>query len=110
MTGSKITSKGQITVPKAVREALALYPGDRMSFDLVNEPCTREDMNEQLSKRGSVPGDVYRKVAKAAAEAIRKENPGRLIIADGNDVGSNVIPDLIGDPEVYVLGFTPARE
>ena len=29
---SKITSKGQITVPKAVREALALYPGDRMGF------------------------------------------------------------------------------
>jgi AbrB family looped-hinge helix DNA binding protein len=32
MTGSKITSKGQITVPKAVRETLALQPGDRMSF------------------------------------------------------------------------------
>ena len=30
--GSKITSKGQITVPKAVRETLALKPGDRMSF------------------------------------------------------------------------------
>jgi antitoxin PrlF len=29
---SKITSKGQITVPKAVRETLALKPGDRMSF------------------------------------------------------------------------------
>jgi antitoxin PrlF len=32
MSGSKITSKGQITVPKMVREALALLPGDRMSF------------------------------------------------------------------------------
>ena len=32
MPGSKITSKGQITVPKAVRETLALKPGDRMSF------------------------------------------------------------------------------
>jgi antitoxin PrlF len=29
---SRITSKGQITVPKAVRETLALKPGDRMSF------------------------------------------------------------------------------
>jgi antitoxin PrlF len=32
MPGGKITSKGQITVPKVVRETLALQPGDRMSF------------------------------------------------------------------------------
>jgi antitoxin PrlF len=32
MSGSTITSKGQITVPKAVRERLALQPGDRLSF------------------------------------------------------------------------------
>ena len=32
MSASKITSKGQITVPKRVRETLALQPGDRMSF------------------------------------------------------------------------------
>ena len=32
MPDSKITSKGQITVPKAVRDALAVYPGDRIRF------------------------------------------------------------------------------
>ena len=32
MYGGKITIKGQITVPKVVRETLALLPGDRMSF------------------------------------------------------------------------------
>lgn len=32
MSASKITSKGQITVPKRVRETLALLPGDFMSF------------------------------------------------------------------------------
>ena len=32
MPGSRITSKGQITVPKAVRETLALNPGDRIAF------------------------------------------------------------------------------
>jgi AbrB family looped-hinge helix DNA binding protein len=32
MTSSTVTSKGQITVPKAVRERLALQPGDRLSF------------------------------------------------------------------------------
>ncbi|CAN5535920.1 cellulase family glycosylhydrolase [soil metagenome] len=67
---------------------------DKISFDLVNEPSMREDMNDQHSKRSSVPGYMYRKVAKAAAEAIRKENPNHIVIADGNDVGKSVIPEI----------------
>jgi hypothetical protein len=34
-------------------------------------------------------------VAQAAATAIRKENPKHLVIADGNSVGNNVIPEII---------------
>jgi endoglucanase len=68
---------------------------DKISFDLVNEPCMREDMNDQHSKRGPVSGDIYRKVAKAAAETIRKQNPDHLIIADGNNIGRDVIPEII---------------
>jgi endoglucanase len=67
----------------------------KISFDLVNEPTMRADMNDQHSKRTSVPGDLYRKVAKAAAEVIRKENAKHLVIADGNDGGNTVIPELI---------------
>lgn len=66
----------------------------RISFDLLNEPSMRADMNDQHSRRSSVPGDVYRKMAIAASEAVRKENPAHLIIADGNDVGTSVIPEL----------------
>jgi aryl-phospho-beta-D-glucosidase BglC (GH1 family) len=66
----------------------------KISFDLVNEPSMREDMNDQHSKRSAVPGDVYRKVAKGAADAIRKENPTHLVIADGNNVGNTVIPEI----------------
>lgn len=69
-------------------------PSEKISFDLVNEPSMREDMNDQHSKRSSVPGHLYRKVAKAASEAIRKENPEHIVIADGNDVGSSVIPEI----------------
>ena len=68
---------------------------EKISFDLVNEPSMREDMNDQHSKSGPVPGDVYRKVAKAAAEAIRKENPSHIVIADGNNVGNSVIGEII---------------
>jgi len=66
-----------------------------VSFDLVNEPGMREDMNDQHSSRGPVPGDIYRKVAKGARDAIIKETPDRLVIADGKNTGSNVIPELV---------------
>lgn len=65
-----------------------------ISFDLVNEPSMREDMNDQHSARSTVPGDIYRKVAKTAAETIRKIKPGALVIADGNNVGSDIIPEI----------------
>ena len=32
MARATLTSKGQITVPKAVREALGVKPGDRLAF------------------------------------------------------------------------------
>lgn len=32
MVQAKITSKGQITIPKEVREQLGLRPGDRIGF------------------------------------------------------------------------------
>ncbi|MGH9441939.1 MAG: AbrB/MazE/SpoVT family DNA-binding domain-containing protein [Thermoanaerobaculia bacterium] len=32
MSSAKLTSKGQITVPKGIREALRVQPGDRIEF------------------------------------------------------------------------------
>jgi len=70
-------------------------PAKKISFDLLNEPSLREDMNDQHSPSGPVPGEVYRKVAKRAAETIRKENEDHLVIADGNSGGNTVIPELM---------------
>ena len=67
----------------------------KISFDLLNEPSRREDMNDQHSRATPVPGDIYRKVAKTAADAIRKENPQHLVIADGNNVGNWIIPEIM---------------
>ncbi len=66
----------------------------KISFDLLNEPAYRDDLNDQFSKSSAVPGDLYRKVAGGAAKAIRAANPDHLIIADGNNVGNNVTPEL----------------
>ena len=35
--GGKLSSKGQITIPKDIRELLALEPGDEVEFDTVGE-------------------------------------------------------------------------
>jgi AbrB family looped-hinge helix DNA binding protein len=36
MTGdTTLTSKGQTTIPKAIRDSLRIKPGDRMSFTLM---------------------------------------------------------------------------
>ena len=32
MPAAKVTSKGQVTIPKEVRQALGVEPGDRVSF------------------------------------------------------------------------------
>jgi aryl-phospho-beta-D-glucosidase BglC (GH1 family) len=66
----------------------------KISFDLLNEPCLRSDMNDQHAKNSPIPGDLYREVAKGAAQAIRAANPGHLVIADGNSVGNQVTPEL----------------
>jgi endoglucanase len=69
-------------------------PSAKLSFDLLNEPAYIEDMNDQFASKGPVPGDIYHKVAEGASKAIRAVSPERLIIADGNSGGNNVIPEL----------------
>jgi len=75
-------------------KTFASKSSNQVSFDLVNEPCTREDMNDQHSRRGPIPGDLYREVVLNCMKVIHKHNPNRMIVADGNNVGSNVIPEI----------------
>ena len=37
MALAKITSKGQVTIPKAVRESLKVYAGDKIEFVITEE-------------------------------------------------------------------------
>ncbi len=69
---------------------------EKISFDLLNEPAMREDMNDQHSKSGPVPIDVYKAIAEKATAAIRNENARHLVIADGNNVGNTAMPELAG--------------
>jgi AbrB family looped-hinge helix DNA binding protein len=47
---ARITSKGQITVPKAVRHALGLKPGDKVVFEQEGEEISEgEEHVRQVS-------------------------------------------------------------
>ena len=70
----------------------------KLSFDLLNEPAMREDMNDQHSKITPVPGPLYRELAQKALAAIRASNPAHLVIANGNMVGNNVVDEIIDLP------------
>ncbi len=79
-----------------------------ISFDLLNEPCMRDDMNDQHSKRGPIPGDKYRNLVLRALEVIHKANPGHLIVADGNNIGRDVIPEITDLPVAQSCrGYNP---
>ncbi|HWQ90929.1 MAG TPA: cellulase family glycosylhydrolase, partial [Clostridia bacterium] len=56
-------------------------PNDRLSFDLLNEPP-------------DVPAETYVRVAKHLVQAIRAEDPQRLIIADGLRWGTEPVYGL----------------
>ncbi len=80
----------------------------QVSFDLLNEPCFREDMNDQFSRRSAVPKDLYRNLIVKGFDTIRMANPRHLVIADGNNIGTQVI-DNIADLEVAqsCRGYAP---
>lgn len=66
----------------------------KISFDLLNEPSWRDDMNDQHGSKTALPGAVYRKAVLAAYKTIKSVNKKHLIIADGNNVGNNVTPEI----------------
>jgi hypothetical protein len=80
------------TDPEA-REVFALHwaafarrykgvPNERVSFDLLNEPA-------------GVEASAYVEALKPAIEAIRKEDPGRRILAEGLRWGNAPVPELL---------------
>lgn len=73
MPAAKLTSKGQITVPKAVREALGISPGDRIAFRLKdNGTVVIEAETVDLTEMRGVLKPAVRGVSvKAMGDAIR---------------------------------------
>jgi endoglucanase len=58
-------------------------PNSQVSFNLFNEPA-------------NITPEVHRKVVERVVEAIREQDPNRLIICDGRDWGGTAPGELIG--------------
>ena len=71
---AKMTSKGQITVPKAVRETLALRAGDRMSFVIHDDGTVTVEAEtvDLVSLRGAVKSDGRHVTIEQMNEAVRR--------------------------------------
>lgn len=53
MTIATITSKGQVTIPKSIRERLHLQPGDQLDFLMEGEESVR------IKRRTKHPDEVF---------------------------------------------------
>lgn len=58
-------------------------PSSRLSFDLINEPPKMTDETR------------YVEIVRALVAGIREEDPGRLIVADGKDIGRTPVFGII---------------
>jgi antitoxin PrlF len=81
---AKMTSKGQLTVPKAVREALELEPGDRVFFEVERGRAALAKAPSFLDLAGSVEAppekrgmgwdEILREAHAAQAERAERRN------------------------------------
>ena len=79
MPSAKLTSKGQITVPREVRKALGLHTGDRLAFRLRADGTVRVEAEtiDLMSLRGSVRARVKRVSVETMNEVIRRSGGRR---------------------------------
>ena len=84
MPTATLTSKGQITIPQAVRVALRLHTGTRVDFAPVADGFMIVPLrNEAASLKGRFAGRVAQAVSIAAmdqaiaAEAAERHTPGK---------------------------------
>ncbi len=82
MSLSTLTAKGQITIPKDVRNALQLHAGDKVEFvendrhEIVLKPVTKRaaDVSGLLSRyKKKVPVSIE-EMNRAIANQVQKEN------------------------------------
>lgn len=78
MPTATITSKGQVTIPKEVRDALRLQTGHRIAFKVRGDGIVemRPENVDLMSLRGMLKSSIKGVTLKDMKEAIRKGAAG----------------------------------
>jgi AbrB family looped-hinge helix DNA binding protein len=81
MSEAKMTSKGQITVPKAVRIQLHLKPGDRLLFTIDDDGAVRmRAANKDISSlRGILPPPTRKATIEEIEASIARAATARAL-------------------------------
>lgn len=74
---ARITSKGQVTIPKTVRDALDLHEGDELLFRVERSRAVVAKTPDLLSLAGSVPVPAGKR-ATAWDEVLRQTRGARV--------------------------------
>ncbi len=79
MPSATVTSKGQVTVPKEIREHLGIEPGDRVNFQIGSggEVIVEPEPVDIRSLKGMLKHHGRRVSLEAMEEAIRRGASGR---------------------------------
>lgn len=72
MPSATLTSKGQLTLPKKIREHLGLHPGDRLNFQILenNQVLLEPETADPLSLIGVLKPHKIRHLSLAQMETI----------------------------------------
>jgi len=73
MSLAKLTSKGQVTVPKEIRDSLRLHTGDKVEFIITD---TKEALFRPITKKVD---DVFGKLHKPGRKPISVEEMDSVI-------------------------------
>ena len=80
----RVTTKGQVTIPKEIRDALGIEPGDEIVFEEV-ESSYRIQKKEPTTSEGEDPFEKYR--GSAGSDETMPERMRRLRGEYPRDVG-----------------------
>ena len=86
MSNAKMTSKGQITVPKEVRDRLGLKPGDRVLFIVEDDGSARLlAANRDISSLVGILPAPRRRATLAQIEASVARAAGARLVRNDRD-------------------------
>lgn len=65
---ARLTSQGQITIPKVVRDAMLLEPGDQVEFELGKPVSIKRHQSRSVLEFAGIAGNASARIPETAEE------------------------------------------